>query len=176
MVGKQEKALTGYSHLVKMLPTGTVFLFQFLNPAFTNDGKCHVTNKWLTGALFVVCGVSCVLSCFTDSFTDTANATHHGFATIKGIWTSTGFQPEDPAIYKIRPGDFVRAFLSLIVFAVVSLLDSNTIKCFYPSSIEDTNKVWIMALPVGVGTICSTAFVWFPDRRHGVGYSLKHCV
>lgn len=75
----------------------------------------------------------------------------------------------DLSAYKLRVGDFVHAFFSMIVFAVVSLLDSNTVRCFYPA-FESTEKVLLMVLPPVIGTVAGTVFVVFPNKRHGIGY------
>ncbi|PSS01467.1 Protocadherin-15 like [Actinidia chinensis var. chinensis] len=161
--------LTGFGNLIKLLPTGTVFLFQFFNPVLTNNGKCHVSNKYLSGALIGFCGLSCFFSSFTDSYTGTDGITHYGIATFKGIWPTTSSGSVNTSSYKIRPGDFVQALFSLIVFGVVSLLDSNTVDCFYPS-FESNQKALLMALPPAIGAISSAVFVLFPNTRHGIGY------
>ena len=72
------KTLTGFGNLIKLLPTGTVFLYQFLNPVLTNNGNCHVSNKYMSGALIGLCGLSCFFSSFTDSYTGTDGMTHYG--------------------------------------------------------------------------------------------------
>uniref|UniRef100_A0A9I9CUG4 Uncharacterized protein n=1 Tax=Cucumis melo TaxID=3656 RepID=A0A9I9CUG4_CUCME len=40
-----EKTLTGIRNLIRLLPTGTVFLFQFLSPILTNSGYREPINK-----------------------------------------------------------------------------------------------------------------------------------
>ncbi|KAK2995558.1 hypothetical protein RJ640_014955 [Escallonia rubra] len=79
----KHKAFTGVGNLIKLLPTGTVFIFQFLNPVLTNNGKCHTVNKYLTSVLIGACGLSCCFSSFTDSYTDSKGDTHYGVATGK---------------------------------------------------------------------------------------------
>ncbi|KAJ6430973.1 hypothetical protein OIU84_018476 [Salix udensis] len=121
-----QKTFSGVGNLIKLLPTGTVFLFQFLNPVVTNNGRCHAVNKYLSGILIGLCGFSCCFSCFTDSYKGSDGLTHYGIATMKGLWPSSG-SSVDLSSYKLRVGDFAHAFFSLIVFSVVSLLDSNTV-------------------------------------------------
>lgn len=75
----------------------------------------------------------------------------------------------DLSKYKLRVGDFVHAFFSVIVFSVVSLLDPNTVECFYPG-FESEQKVLMMVLPPVIGAISSTVFMVFPNNRHGIGY------
>jgi hypothetical protein len=53
--------------VIKLLPTGTVFLFQFCSPILSNYGQCHSYNKYLTAFLVGCCGLSCFFSTFTDS-------------------------------------------------------------------------------------------------------------
>jgi len=50
--GKSDTTLTmgdrvfkGVGDLIKLLPSGTVFLFQFFSPLLTNNGQCHTINK-----------------------------------------------------------------------------------------------------------------------------------
>lgn len=168
--GVKDIALTGVGNLIKLLPTGTVFLFQFLNPVLTNNGQCHtLANKYLSAILIAVSAFSCCFSSFTDSYTGSDGQTHYGIATTKGLWPSTNSGSVDLSAYKLRVGDFVHAFFSLVVFAVVSLLDSNTVRCFYPA-FESTEKVLLMVLPPVIGTIAGTVFVVFPNKRHGIGY------
>ncbi|XP_059648619.1 protein DMP2-like [Cornus florida] len=162
-----DKTLTGVGNLIKLLPTGTVFLFQFLNPVLTNNGKCHTVNKYLSGILIALSGFSCCFSSFTDSYTDSNGDTHYGVATAKGFRPSEG--SVDLSKYKLQFADFVHAFFSLIVFAMVALLDSNTVECFYPS-FESNEKVLLMVLPPVIGAVSSSVFIIFPNNRHGIGY------
>ncbi|KAG5560003.1 hypothetical protein RHGRI_003324 [Rhododendron griersonianum] len=47
------KTLSGLGKLIKVLPTGTVFLFHFLSPILTKNGDCkNNINKYLTTALY----------------------------------------------------------------------------------------------------------------------------
>lgn len=75
-------------NFIKLLPTGTVFVFQFLNPVVTNSGECNGSNKWLSSILLVTCGLSCAFSSFTDSYTGSDNQRHYGIVTPKGLWPS----------------------------------------------------------------------------------------
>uniref|UniRef100_A0A5B7CBM2 DUF679 domain membrane protein 2 n=1 Tax=Davidia involucrata TaxID=16924 RepID=A0A5B7CBM2_DAVIN len=165
----REKTFTGVGNLIKLLPSGTVFLFQFLNPLLTNNGKCHTINKYLSGILIGVCGFSCCFSSFTDSYTGSDGNTHYGVATVKGLWPSKNSGSVDLSSYKLRFSDFVHALFSLVVFAVVALLDTNTVECLYPS-FESSEKVLLMVLPPLIGAISSSVFVLFPNKRHGIGY------
>ncbi|EEF45444.1 protein DMP2 [Ricinus communis] len=166
----KDKTFTGFGNLIKLLPTGTVFIFQFLNPVLTNNGHCHTINKYLSGILIGLCGFSCAFSSFTDSYVGSDGLIHYGVATVKGIWPSANAGSSvDLSPYKLQFGDFVHSFFSLIVFAVLSLLDSNTVDCFYPS-FESTEKTLLMVLPPVIGAISGTVFMVFPNKRHGVGY------
>jgi len=165
----KEKAMNGLGSLIKLLPTGTVFLFQFLSPVVSNNGQCHVANKYLMGALLVICGLNCAVATFTDSYRDDEGNTHYGIATFKGLWPSSNSKDLDLSEYKIRVGDFVRAILVLVVFSVVAILDPNTVGC-YASSWETTRKTLLMVLPPVVGAVCSAVFTVFPSTRHGIGY------
>ncbi|XP_048136175.1 protein DMP2-like isoform X3 [Rhodamnia argentea] len=161
-------AYTGLGNIIKLLPTGTVFLFHFLNPLLTNNGQCHTYNKYLSAILIAVCGLSCCIASFTDSYKGSDGSTHYGVATTKGIWPSSS-SSNSLSGHKLQFSDFVHAFLSVIIFAVLALLDTNTVKCFYPS-FETTEKTLIMVLPTVIGSISSTVFTLFPSTRNGVGY------
>ncbi|XP_073128355.1 protein DMP2-like [Henckelia pumila] len=161
--------LTGFGNLIKLLPTATVFMFQFLNPVLTNNGHCHTINKYLSSILIAVCGFSCCFASFTDSYTDNQGELHYGIATRTGLWPSSSSSSLDLSSYKLRFGDFVHSFFSLIVFAVVALLDPNSVECFYPS-FESTQKVLLMVLPPIIGVVSGSLFVVFPNKRHGIGY------
>ncbi|KAI4373978.1 hypothetical protein MLD38_012032 [Melastoma candidum] len=166
----KDKTLSGLANLIRLLPTGTVFLFQFLNPVLTNNGQCSSINKYLSATLVGFCGLSCFVSTFTDSFKGSDGVTHYGIATTTGLWpVPSSSSSVNLSSYKIRAGDFVHAFLSLIVFATVSLLDPNTVDCFYPSFML-AQKVLLMVLPPVIGTISGTIFAVFPITRHGIGY------
>ncbi|XP_065863496.1 protein DMP2-like [Euphorbia lathyris] len=166
----KEKTFTGIGNLLKLLPTGTVFIFQFLNPVLTNNGHCTTVHKYLSGILIGLCGFSCAFSTFTDSYVGSDGKVHYGIATKKGLWPgSNGGGSVDMSSYKLKFGDFVHSFLTVVVFAVVSLLDSNTVQCFYPS-FESTEKTLLMVLPPVIGAISGTVFMIFPNRRHGIGY------
>ncbi|PQQ10476.1 uncharacterized protein Pyn_29914 [Prunus yedoensis var. nudiflora] len=165
----KDRALTGAGNLIKVLPTGTVFLFQFLNPVLTNNGHCAVINKSLSAILIAISGFSCFFASFTDSYTGSDGKTHYGVATTKGLWPSTNSNSVDLSAYKLRFGDFVHAFFSLIVFAVVSLLDANSVSCFYPG-FQSSEKVLLQALPAVIGAVASAVFAVFPNSRHGIGY------
>ncbi|XP_030540862.1 protein DMP2-like [Rhodamnia argentea] len=163
---KKDK-LHGLGNVIRLLPTGTVFLFQFLNPVLTNNGKCHAANKYLSAVLIGLCGLSCSLACFTDSYKGKFGLTYYGVATPKGLWP--GSSSVDLSGHKLRFGDFVHAFMSVLIFAVLVLLDTNTMRCFYPS-FEHTQNTLIMVLPPVTGTISSVVFALFPTKRHGIGY------
>ncbi|KAK4755780.1 hypothetical protein SAY87_009537 [Trapa incisa] len=169
---------TALGNLIKLLPAGTVFLFQYLSPITTNNGSCSSSNKALTAILIAVCGILCFISSFTDSYTSSDGSTHYGIATFSGLVTITSSSSSSSSSssttslssYRLRFTDFVHAFMKLIIFAVLSLLDTNTVNCFYPSFLT-TEKTIISVLPIVVGSISSTVSVLFPSDRNGVGSS-----
>lgn len=165
------KTFQGLGNIIKILPTGTVFLFEFLNSLLTNKGSCHTVNKYLTGALLIICGISCFFASFTDSYVGSNGKVYYGVVTTDGLkaFSDSDSSKKNLSKYKLRFTDFVHAFLALIVFAVIALLDSNIVSCFYPS-FESTEKKLIKALPVVIGGISSFVSMVFPSTRHGVGY------
>jgi len=163
--------LSAAGNLVKLLPTATVFVFQFLNPVATNSGQCNTANKWLSSILLLLCAFSCAISSFTDSYPGTDNQRHYAFVTRKGLWPSPASDSLDLSDYRLKVADFVHATLSLLVFAVLGLLDTNTVHCFYPS-FESTQKSLLQVLPTVIGVFAGGVFMIFPNTRHGIGYPL----
>jgi hypothetical protein len=49
------------------------------------------------------------------------------------------------------------------------LLDTNTVKCFYPVT-ESTQKTMLSVVPAVVGAVCSVLIPLYPCKRHGIGY------
>ncbi|KAI3691641.1 hypothetical protein L6452_31441 [Arctium lappa] len=168
----KDKTLTGVGNLIKLLPTGTVFAFQFLNPILTNSGHCTTLNKYLSSALIALCGLSCFFSSFTDSYQDDdgSTTTHYVIATKNGFWPPPPpSSAVDASKYRLRVGDFVHAVFTVVVFAAVALLDDNTVECLYPG-FESNEKVLMMAMPPVIGVVSGSVFMVFPTTRHGIGY------
>ncbi|KAL2339107.1 hypothetical protein Fmac_013553 [Flemingia macrophylla] len=172
---KTSTTLSAIGDLIKLLPTGTVFVFQFVNPILTNSGECNATNKWLSSILLVACGLSCAFSSFTDSYTGTDKQRHYGVVTPNGLWPSSvpPANSVDLSAYRLKFGDFVHAALALLVFAVLGLLDTNTVHCFYPGFVS-TQKQLLQVLPTAIGVVAGALFMFFPNSRHGVGYPLTY--
>ncbi|XP_022876931.1 protein DMP2-like [Olea europaea var. sylvestris] len=168
------KTYTAAGNFVRLLPTGTVFIYQFLNPLLTNNGKCHIVNKYLSSILISLCGLSCILTTFTDSYTDSQGKTHYGIVTRKGMWVPTdNAGSQDLSSYRLQLGDFIHALFAIFVFAVVVLLDPNSMDCFFPASFRSTQKTLLTVLPVAIGAVSGSVFVAFPCDRHGLGYPNK---
>ncbi|KAE8670383.1 hypothetical protein F3Y22_tig00112159pilonHSYRG00377 [Hibiscus syriacus] len=151
-----DRTLTGLGNLIKLLPTGTVFVFQFLNPVLTNYGHCSPVNKVLTSILIALCGFSCAFSCFTDSYEDGDGRVHYGIAIVNGLWPSSG--SVGLSKYKLRVGDFVHVFFSVIVFAVLSLLDSN-------QSFKSRSRFWLFRIYHDCGRRGVSIRLLSPPRR-----------
>ncbi|KAL0548314.1 hypothetical protein IC582_012762 [Cucumis melo] len=165
-----QKTFTGAGDLIKILPTGTVFLFQFLSPVLTNSGHCEPVNKVLVLVFVILCGLSCYLSSFTDSYVASDGTIQWTIVTPSGMWpTPPTSDSLDLSAYKLRLGDFVHATFSAAVFAVLVVMDYNIVLCFFPSLVEQ-HKVVVQALPPVVGAVSSVVFVTFPNTRHGIGY------
>ena len=166
----KDKTLSGLGNLNRLLPTGTVFLYQFLGPVLSNNGHCTTTiYKYLTAILVAVCGFSCFFSSFTDSYVGDDGKTHYGVVTSKGLWTFEDSKNVDLSVYKLRFGDFVHGLFALTVFGVLVLLDQKTVGCFYPVS-DSSEKTLFKVLPPAVGVVSGGLFMFFPNNRHGIGY------
>lgn len=169
-------ALTGTANLANLLPTGTLLAFQILTPVFTNNGACDSVTRILTLVLLILLAISCFLACFTDTVNASDGRIYHGIATFKGLWLFDYSPVMDTIIlpelskYKIRPIDFVHAFLSVFVFFAVALRDNNVLTCYYPQPRRETTKEVLDIVPLGIGFLCTLLFVVFPTTRHGIGY------
>ncbi|KAL2549447.1 domain membrane protein 2 [Forsythia ovata] len=167
----QSSVVDGVGNFIRLLPSGTVFTYQFLNPLITNNGKCHTINKYLSSILISLCGLSCFFATFTDSYTDSQGKTHYGIVTRKGMWVpDDNASSQDLSSHRLQLSDFVHALFSVIVFAVVVLLDPNTVDCFLPPSFQSTQKKLLTVMPVVIGAVSGSVFVTFPCSRHGLGY------
>lgn len=167
------QAFDGLASLIKLLPTGTMFAYQFINPLLLRgDGgsssSCDPINKALSIVLIVICGLTCFFDTFTDSYKASDGKTHYGIATFKGFWPNPD-PNADLSSYKIRVGDFVHAFFALFVFDAVALLNDETVDCFYPS-FQNKKKILLRVLPTVVGVFSSGVFFLFPTKRHYIGY------
>ncbi|CAJ1941146.1 unnamed protein product [Sphenostylis stenocarpa] len=167
--GMTNTTFAAVGSFIKLLPTGTVFVFQFLNPVVTNSGQCNESRRWLSAVLLVICSLCCTFSSFTDSYTGSDNQRHYAIVTPRGLWPSPASNSVDLSLYRLWVGDFVHAALSLLVFVVLGLLDTNTVHCFYPG-FESTQKSLLQVLPTVIGIIAGGLFMIFPDNRHGIGY------
>jgi hypothetical protein len=171
-VSVADRALRGVADLIKLLPSGTVFLFQFLSPLVTNNGHCAAFNKVLSGTLVALCGAFCAFSSFTDSYVGSDGRVYYGVVTRRGLRTFTpdpDAAARDLSAYRLRAGDFVHAALSLLVFATLALLDADTVACLYPA-LELSERTMMAVLPPVVGGVAGYVFMVFPNNRHGVGY------
>ncbi|KAF3948068.1 hypothetical protein CMV_025885 [Castanea mollissima] len=164
----QDKTLSGLENLNRVLPTGTIFLYQLLSRVLTNYGQCSKTiYNYLTATLVGMGGLSCFITSFTDNYEDNGKI-HYGFATTKGkLWPS----PKDMTLPAKTLGfeDFVHGFLAVFVFVVVVCLDRNTVDCFYPLP-ESHHRASLEVLPQVVGAISSVVLLYFPNNRRGIGY------
>ncbi|CAI9101737.1 OLC1v1039130C1 [Oldenlandia corymbosa var. corymbosa] len=163
----------GTAYLASRLPTGTVLTFQLLTPILSNHGVCDDATRIMTAVLLALCGLSCFVLSFTDSYKDATGKVIYGFATFRGFYAidrSVSVPPEEAKKRKISALDFLQAFLSLLVFATIALLDSNVVNCFYTKPSVEMGEV-LNSLPIANGVICSVLIVTFPTQRHGIDRS-----
>ncbi|KAE8673377.1 Glucose-6-phosphate/phosphate translocator-related [Hibiscus syriacus] len=163
------------THLANLLSPGTVLVFQLLSPIFTSQGDCDYVGLLMTAVLVFLCGLSCFVSSFTDSFRNKDGNVCYGLDTLKSLWVTDGsatLPPESAAKYKLRFIDFVRACLSVLVFAAMALFDENVVSFLYPTPSSHAREI-LTALPVGIEVLGSMLFVVFPTTRHGIGFPLS---
>ena len=172
------KTLASVANLANLLPNGTVLAFQALTPSFSNNGSCQLSNKYLTACIIIFCAIFCLLSSFTDSFIDKNGKIYYGIATFKGfyIFNYNNIDCDQDMMKeledKLKLGfiDFVHAFVSLLVFMIFALSDSNVQSCFFPEAGGNENAL-VMNLPLGAGVLSSFLFTIFPTTRRGIGYA-----
>ncbi|KAL8088707.1 hypothetical protein AgCh_038477 [Apium graveolens] len=171
------RTLATAANLANLLPTGTVLGFRALTPSFSNQGNCHPSNKYLTAILIGICAIACFLSSFTDSFIHPDGKLYYGIATFKGLKIfnykynydhEADMQMQDLTQYKICCVDFVHAFLSIMVFLVFALSDSDVQSCYFAVAGENLNAL-VINLPLGAGVLSSFLFMLFPTTRRGIG-------
>lgn len=175
------KTLASAANLAHLLPTGTVLGFRALTPSFSNKGHCQPSNKYLTACLIGFCAVVCFFSSFTDSFIDSDGKLYFGIATFKRLkifnynnyndeeeGLGLGIENNNLAKFRICCMDFVPAFVSLIVFLVFALSDSDVQRCYFPEAGANVNAL-LMNLPLGAGVLASFLFMLFPTTRRGIG-------
>ncbi|KAF8043345.1 hypothetical protein BT93_A1630 [Corymbia citriodora subsp. variegata] len=170
------KTLKGTATLSNLLSTGTTFVFSLLSPVSTNKGQCtSFLTHILTICLLAVSAIACSLLCFTDSVRDAKGKVQYGFAKTKGLWViaaSLKLSQVDAEKYKLKAIDYLHAFMSALVFAVVAFCDQNVIKCFFP--VESELAKWLLqVVPLAVGGVCSVFFLLYPTTRHGIGFPLS---
>nr|ACU16587.1 unknown [Glycine max] len=161
--GVTNTTLSAFGSLIKLLPTGTVFVFQFVNPVLTNSGDCNATSKWLCSILLVLCGFSCAFSSFTDSYTGSDNQRHYGIVTTKGLWPSPASNTVDLSTYKLKFGDLVHAVLSLSVFCGFRAVGHQHCALFLPLVFESTQKRLLQVLPTAIGVFAGWVVHDFPQ-------------
>ena len=71
--------------------------------------------------------------------------------------------------YKLLLEDFVHGLFAPTVFGVLVLLDHKTVGCFFPVSAALENTL-LKVLPPAVGVVSSVLSMFFPTKRHGIGY------
>ncbi|XP_061349469.1 protein DMP3 [Gastrolobium bilobum] len=167
------KTLASAANLANLLPTSTVLAFNALIPPFSNNGSCELSNKFLTSLVIFISAIICFLSSFTDSFISSDGKLYHGIATFNGLYVfnySNDEETKELCKFRIRVIDFVHAFLSLLLFLVFAVSNSNVQNCLIPN--EGTNeRALIMNLPLGAGILSSFLFAYFPTTRRGIGYA-----
>ncbi|KAM3214515.1 hypothetical protein ACQJBY_066795 [Aegilops geniculata] len=173
-----DKVISSAANLAQLLPTGTVLAYQALSPSFTNHGKCETSNQWLTAALVIVLTVLCVLFSFTDSVLGRDKKLYYGAATPSGFnvfnfsdeeeklqWTAAEFRK-----LRMRPLDFIHAIFTALVFLTVAFSDVGLQNCFFSKASRNTEEL-LKNLPLGIAFLSSFAFMIFPTKRKGIGYT-----
>ena len=160
--------LSSASNLVKVLPTGILFVFQAFSNLVSNNGDYTKSNKVLVGIVVGILGIASFVLSFVDTFTDSKTGkVYYAIATINGIFTASKVKPSTDSEYKIKPKDIFHALLAVGVFSGMALTDKNIVQCLYPSAESNIEKMY-KALPVVVSAISSAILVLFPSNRQGI--------
>ncbi|XP_028770787.1 protein DMP10-like [Neltuma alba] len=170
------KTLASAANLANLLPTSTVLAFNALIPSFSNNGVCRLSNHILTLSAILVCALLCFFSSFTDSFVARDGRLYYGIATFKGLYIFNHSQFEEVTEsdkYKISSIDFVHAFLSLVVFLIFAITNTNVQSCLMPH-VGPNESAFITNLPLAAGVLSTFLFTIFPTTRRGMGSSDMH--
>ncbi|KAL6627897.1 hypothetical protein ACP70R_031623 [Stipagrostis hirtigluma subsp. patula] len=173
-----DKVMSSTANLAQLLPTGTVLAYQALSPSFTNHGACLPSNRWLTAALVAVLSALCVFFSFTDSVVGRDRRLYYGVATPRGfnVFNFSGEEEQREWALgalrrlRIRPLDYVHAFLTAAVFLAMAFSDDGLQRCFFPDAGGNTREL-LKNLPLGMAFLASFVFMVFPTKRKGIGYS-----
>ncbi|KAI3911150.1 hypothetical protein MKW92_012252 [Papaver armeniacum] len=113
--------------------------------------NCDPLTRLMTQVLLFSIAGACFLASFTDIYRSPDGKLYYGFATFKGICSRSSVP---------------------FVFMAVALKRQNVVNCFYPLPEHGTQQI-LNIIPTAVGVICSSLFVVFPTRRHGIGYPVS---
>ncbi|CAB4294321.1 unnamed protein product [Prunus armeniaca] len=174
-INKNQKLSTAGS-LANLLPTGTVLAFQALTPSISYNGRCHTFNQYLVAIVILVCSVICFVSSFTDSL-PWEGKVYYGVATYSRLSVlnddnhetdkNDDIQQELKKL-RVRPKDFIHAFVSVFVFLIFAFSSSEVQGCYFPKSRELEYSL-VIYLPLVVGLFSSFLFSIFPTKRRGIG-------
>ncbi|RID78009.1 hypothetical protein BRARA_A00871 [Brassica rapa] len=140
-------------------------------------GTAHLSNLLPTVAGSPASSSSSAPSLASSFPSPTPSETHavrYGLATRSGLSVMEGtitLTDEEKEKYKLRFLDFVHAFMSMLVFFAISMIDQNVIRCLFPVPSEDIKEL-LTSLPIIIGVICGGFFLVCPTRRHGIGSPL----
>lgn len=176
-----DKTLSSAANLTKLLPSGTVFIFQALSPSFTNKGQCYPSNKYLTYSLLLICSLSCIFFSFTDTLKSPNSHLYYGIATFKGFYifnydddqeTKNTRVKKDLNLkrFRLRVLDYVHAVFTVVVFLALTFGDANVQRCLFPGVGSD-GKELLVNMPMGAAVVAGLVFMVFPTKRKGIGYS-----
>ncbi|KAH7443390.1 hypothetical protein KP509_02G032300 [Ceratopteris richardii] len=164
-------AVKNAGHLSNLLPSGTLLFFQSLLPIVSNGGVCSNSPVYtsMTLVLLLTCAIWCTMLPFTDTVKAPNGKLYHGIATRRGLWLpqrrASCLQIESAASlarFRLRPLDFLHAFLSLSVFIAVALFTPNVADCLLHDAIPlDLQN----SVPLVVGFVASFLCLLLPSPR-----------
>jgi hypothetical protein len=141
-------------------------------------------NGVLTLGLIVICAASCFLLAFSDTVKLGDGKLYHGFATPRGLWLvrSLGgrecrLRPLSPSAarylylhYRLRPVDFVHAFLGVSVFLASAFSTPLVASCLLgadDSGAGSADSTLVGSVPLLIGFLAALLCVLFPSKRRG---------
>ncbi|KAH7282822.1 hypothetical protein KP509_35G048900 [Ceratopteris richardii] len=164
------RTIQSIGQLSNFLPTGTALVFQFILPIVSENGQCPSTaDIVMTATILGLLAILCFFMSFTDTYIAPDGSRYYGVATPHGLWIPDGphLDASTATSYKLCFADFVRGFLSIVVFIASSLFDPDVMGCFHcivlPPSLQ-------LSLPISVAFFASLILCVFPSKRHGFDY------
>ncbi|MEW5303423.1 MAG: hypothetical protein WDW36_006116 [Sanguina aurantia] len=135
--------MDGLTRISYYFPTGTLTVFQIISNLVINDvGDCAEQERQLMIALVVIFSLICFMVSFTDTYT-AYNGLKFWVVLVPfhgPICVSLPTDEDKERVFEyfnVKLRDIVHAFLSMLVFILISLFTNPVCMCIFPSGLAD---------------------------------------